>query len=362
MKKALVFAGIFLTTLIRLQAQNGLEHIQVEKFYISDANDTVANIDGGVLPLGSVTYRVYADMLPGYEFQAAFGVPGHEMRIETSTYFFNNLDRGNTSPTFTLAQCASNTVMLDTYLSTGGSCSSCIAVPKTEDDSSNTIVNNYSPQVLQSTNADAGIPIKIVDGKFAGTPNAVTFVGITPDMFNDLNSNTAFVTSNGSWASLNGSRGHDTLLNKVLIAQITTNGQLSLKLNVQIRKITPLGPVVEKYVAENPIGDEIAFPELIYVSDTTSTSGIRFASDANPTWSVFPNPCHDFISLAFAGSQASEVQYQLYNAEGKKVLSNRIPAGTPQSKISLSGLPGGIYFLEVLSAENHISRSKLVRY
>ncbi|HNR19546.1 MAG TPA: hypothetical protein PKN75_07750 [Bacteroidia bacterium] len=71
-------------------AQNGLENLIVEKYYISEPNDTNANIDGGVLPLGSVTYRLYADMLPGYRFQAVYGVPGHEMRIET----FNNEDRG----------------------------------------------------------------------------------------------------------------------------------------------------------------------------------------------------------------------------------------------------------------------------
>ena len=55
-------------------AQNGLERVVVETYYISDANDTNANIDGGTLPIGSVTYRIYADMLPGYKFQAAYGV------------------------------------------------------------------------------------------------------------------------------------------------------------------------------------------------------------------------------------------------------------------------------------------------
>ena len=49
---------------------------------MSDANDATQNATGGVLPVGSVTYRIYVDMLPGYKFQAAYGVPGHEMRIK----------------------------------------------------------------------------------------------------------------------------------------------------------------------------------------------------------------------------------------------------------------------------------------
>ena len=50
-----------------LNAQNGLENIIVEKYYISDGNDTIENLDGGVLPVVSVTYRVYVCMLPGYK-------------------------------------------------------------------------------------------------------------------------------------------------------------------------------------------------------------------------------------------------------------------------------------------------------
>ena len=56
-------------------AQNGLENIIVEKYYVSDANDTTQNSTGGVLPIGSVTYRIYADMLPGFKFQAGFAAP-----------------------------------------------------------------------------------------------------------------------------------------------------------------------------------------------------------------------------------------------------------------------------------------------
>src|ERR1700740_452253 len=77
-------------------AQNGLEGIIVEKYYVADANDNANSI--GNLPIGAVTYRVFVDMLPGYKFQALYGVTGHAMTIQTSTTFFNNEDRGDVVP------------------------------------------------------------------------------------------------------------------------------------------------------------------------------------------------------------------------------------------------------------------------
>ena len=94
-------------------SQNGLEKIIVEKYYITDANDASANGTDGILPVNSTTYRIYVDMLPGYKFQAAYGVEKHELRIATSTTFFNNLDRGSTTPSYTKNQAKNNRVMLD---------------------------------------------------------------------------------------------------------------------------------------------------------------------------------------------------------------------------------------------------------
>jgi hypothetical protein len=122
--------------------QNGLENIIVEKYYISDGNDTIANLDGGVLPVGSVTYRVYVDMLPGYKFQVCYGVPTHELRIETTTLFFNNEDRGSTSPNFSFTNAAKNTVMLDSWLSVGAACNGYMGILKSDDNGVGNIVNN----------------------------------------------------------------------------------------------------------------------------------------------------------------------------------------------------------------------------
>lgn len=247
-------------------AQNGLENIIVEKYYVSNAKDTLANKFGGKLPVGSVTYRIYVDMLPGYRFQAVYGIPGHELKLATSTLFFNNEDKGgvlaNVIPDRNLKD---NTVMLDSWLSAGGASESNLGVLKTKDDGVGTIINEKS--FLQNDNIESGTPIKMQDGLIKGEPPRVTGFGIDSiiKVFDNKTIGSLFGTSNGSWATLGGSIGPDSLDNKVLIAQITTDGVFSFELNIQIG--TP-GGSVENYVAKNAVANEIVFPGLIYQSDS----------------------------------------------------------------------------------------------
>src|SRR6185295_15896533 len=106
----------------------------------------------GTLPAGSVTYRIFADMLPGYKFQAAYGVPAHTLLMSTTTSFFNNEDRGATTPTYTKTQAKANSVMLDSWLSVGAACVSNFGILKSEDNvaaGGANVVNSNSPQILQ---------------------------------------------------------------------------------------------------------------------------------------------------------------------------------------------------------------------
>lgn len=61
-KKFLLGLGMALLTGNFAQAQTGLQNVIVEKYYRSTAADTVGQSVNGILPVGSVTYRVYLDM------------------------------------------------------------------------------------------------------------------------------------------------------------------------------------------------------------------------------------------------------------------------------------------------------------
>ncbi|MEY4110246.1 MAG: Secretion system C-terminal sorting domain [Bacteroidota bacterium] len=356
MKKVLLLiaASVFGSTTF---AQNGLEQVIVEKYYKSEANDTNANLIGGVLPVGSVTYRIYADMLPGYKFQAAFGVPGHELRLETSTLFFNNEDRGAIFPTFTKNQSRLHTVMLDSWLSVGAACAGYFGILKSEDDGVNTNINNYTPQVMQGADPSCGIPISTQDGliQISGrAPESVTTVGIDTimAMFNNQNDGTngpIFSTFNGSWASLNGSVGPDSAENKVLIAQMTTNGNFSFKLNIQIG--TPTGGF-EQYVAENPVGNEIQIPSLIY--DSSVITNLDDLLHANTIFRLYPNPTNRITVLELMPfnteeSKAGDDQIEVFSLSGQKLVNKRIAPmqETQKVEIDFADFQPGIYLIKI---------------
>ncbi len=270
MSKIATVIFLFLGT-IKISAQNGLENIIVEKYYVSDAGDTCMNSFGGKLPIGSTTYRIYVDLLPGYRFQAAYGTPTHELFIKTSTKFFNNEDVGQTYPNIIAYRTLKkNSVMLDSWLSVGAAGEESFGVMKVEDDTLETIIHQKT--MLQNKNKKAGIPLTEKDGiKFSeiGLPRPTFFKvdSAANEVFWNKTSGSLFKITNGAWACMGpGSVGLDSLnTNRVLIAQITTDGKLEFELNVQIG--TPVKGVSQKYVARNPVGDEILLPSLIFNSE-----------------------------------------------------------------------------------------------
>jgi len=347
MKKFLFYALIISRFISNANAQ-GLENVIVEKYYISDANDATVNSTGGVLPVGSVTYRIYLDMLPDYIFQSAYGDPDHELRIETSTLFFNNEDRGAVHPTFNFNYCDDNTVMLDSWLSVGAACNSRLGILKSEDDGVATVIN--SDGVLQNNDPAMGIPLTQEDGLIMGTPEPVITVGIGNEIMvfdsqNDGTNGPVFSTMNGAWASVNGSVGPDPALNQVLIAQITTDGIFSFSLNVQIRNQITLA--VENYVASGAMGNEILFPALNYPLNLGTSENIS----SEPSFGIYPVPSGNSITLALnAMDNSYKTSYAIYDLLGNLVMKNEmgITSGIVKHTVDLSRLNAGVYFVEML--------------
>jgi hypothetical protein len=257
MKLKNIILGLGLSVLgLLAQAQNGLENILVERYYVANAADAAGSV--GVLPVGSVTYRVYADMLPGYKFQAAFGDATRNLKITTTTSFFNNQDRGATTPSYTVAQAKLNTVMLDSWLSAGAAAVGQFGVLKSEDNGVANVVNSNG--LLANNVASMGIPLTTQDGLLAGAPLGVNSVGdadvtsLAVELFNATsNVGGSFIVTNGAWGANSGAVG-PTATNRVLIGQFTTDGVFHIELNIQIGTSTG---GTEKYVHSNPVAGEL---------------------------------------------------------------------------------------------------------
>jgi tetrahydromethanopterin S-methyltransferase subunit B len=280
-----IFLGLGLSLLgTAVQAQDGLEKIIVEKYYIATKADSIGS--KGILPVGSVTYRVYADMLPGYKFQALYGNVEHPLKINTTTSFFNNEDRGaTTANAIASAQLKNNTVALDSWFSVGASAGGQFGVLKSEDNGTANLLTLNS--LLKNNNSKIGIPLTTQDGNQAGTPEAVTLVGLTTelDVFDATSqSGNSFSTTNGAISALNGAAG-PTAENRILLGQFTTDGVFSFEFNIQIG--TPTPGVSQKYVVTNPINGEKTIPSLKFetnelpnVSITSPTNNSSFLTGA----------------------------------------------------------------------------------
>ncbi len=354
---SLAFA--FALSLTLANAQTGLQNVIVEKYYVSDANDSVASL--GILPVGSVTYRVFLDMKQGYRFQTAYVVPDHTLFINTSTSFFNNEDRGSTTPNFTKSQAKSNTVMLDSWLSVGAACIGNFGILKSEDNGVATVIN--SDNILQNADPLAGIPLTDQDGLIAGTPGSMITLGIDNEIgvFDAVSqAGNSFIVHDGVWSCLSGATGPDTT-NKVLIAQITTDGELSFELNIQVG--TPEGGT-EQFVAKNPVGLETQLAGLTYNSLYAGIeSPLKKTKRTDAIVSVFPNPTWGDFSLNVKTENHNAVgQYTIYDLLGNIVLRKNIEntSGDFTDKVDLGASPKGMYFIEVI-IDGKKSTQKLIR-
>ena len=257
---------LFNSSIKLVYSQDGLEGIILEKFYISTKEDNSKPELSGHLAPGSITYRIYVDLKPGYTFQAAYGTPNHELYIKSTNLFYNHVEYGAEYPNrIPLRTYSRNTSRLDSWLSVGGAGENQIGVLKSEDDTLN--VSKTSGAYLKNNSKKMGVSLEVVDGMKEqynlAFPTFYQMDSTIKGLGTITNTNT-ISTNNGAWASMGkGSQGADSLSNKILIAQLTTYGKLSYQLNLLIG--TPDGKS-EKYVAHNPIEGEFTHPDLYLVA------------------------------------------------------------------------------------------------
>jgi len=346
-----LFIGLFLVLLsFACRAQNGLEGIVVEKYYVSDANDAAyATSQGYSLPIGSVTWRIYVDMLPGYKFQAAYGNPTHTLLMNTTTSFFNDPNFGAVTPAFSLTNDKKGTVMLDSWLSVGGTCSGYVGVLKSEDNGTVLTSNGNTDHLLKNADPLAGLPLTSQDGMIIGTvPTFVTVGTLVTDVLNDGSANgNTLTTNNGAWSCLAGAQG-PTSSNRVLIAQITTDGVFHFDLNIQIG--TPSGGA-EKYVSSNPQSGEIYNPALGLsrtLNPVPQHPIVSLLTPHNKDHAITGDNVHFSASASDADGTVTQVAYL---ADGNPIPGGVITTGNPWA-FDYAGLANGTHVITAIATDN----------
>jgi hypothetical protein len=271
--KTLKFPTILFALLLGFKGftQDGLEGIIVEKFYVSTEADNAGKLFSGDLAAGSVTYRIYVDLKPGFRFQAAYGSPQHPLVIESTENFYNHLENGNTHPNIIPERTyKKNITLLDSWLSAGACAEGHLGIMKEYDDSESDEFIGFEKGYFKGKKKS--VSLNEIDGmkRSAVLPVPTFFqMDFLSKVVGTTTSEKRIFTDNGAWAALGkGAVGADSLsTNCVLIAQLTTVGELSFELNLLIG--APNGSS-QKYVARNPITEESEWthPDLIFNSNS----------------------------------------------------------------------------------------------
>jgi len=261
-----IFTLIFIVTSLHAQ----LENVIVEKYYISDANDAKDiqyitndngdNIDTVILEEGSTTYRIYIQLKHGCKLTKVYGDANHTLNISSTANFFNHIDFGasfgkDINNTKVISK---RTVALDTWLTLGLATKTNYGVMKTDDKDGSIIGKNG---FLINNDPGAGIPLTIADGLDSTKvtkPLILVSSGIInknnddSTIFGSLKVGKQFISNDAYIGCNNGVNPASS--NKVLIAQLTTKGEISFKLNVQVIDTSNSGKPIN-FVADTASGD-----------------------------------------------------------------------------------------------------------
>ena len=245
---------VFSFIVVFANAQNAIKNVIVETYYVSDANDA-SDTTGGKLEAGSKTYRIYIQMKPGCKLLSLYGDNSNLLKISSTAPFFNNLNYGETfGKDIKTSNLKKNTVALDTWLTLGQTTKKAtitnFGVLKSLDANGSVIggVNNDGGSAAVSggllTNNDqlAGLPLTIADGMDSLTNVESNWVnhgfidmvsGEDSTIFGSVKSGTEFL-SNDAFLTNSGVMGVEPDSNQVLVAQLTTKGEISFELNLQV--------------------------------------------------------------------------------------------------------------------------------
>jgi len=259
---------------IVMSAQNDIQGIVVEKYYVSDANDAT-DTDGGILQEGHVTYRIFIDLIEGSKLRSIYGNENHPLYITSTDLIWNNEDRGKTFG-FEIDdnRLDENTVALDSWFSFGLSSNMHYGIEKALDPDTSVVggANNdggsesISGGLLVNQDPLAGIPLTNKDGLVNIDNLVVPALFVTGNhpqtIFDDATIDTSFYSTDTNMFFGEGIMGPNAD-NKIIVAQITTKGELTFELNIEV--INPLGQII-KYVADDEIllTGEFGSPYLKY--------------------------------------------------------------------------------------------------
>jgi Secretion system C-terminal sorting domain len=270
-----LFIALICSLLFPLVGSAQVEKVIVETYYVSNATDAT-DTSGGKLVEGSKTYRVYIDLKPGNKLRKIYGDKNHALKFFSTQPFFNNIDGETYGKDLKRVLYNFNTFALDSWLTIGQATAKTPAntanfgVLKNQDNNGSFIggPNNdggsaeVAGGLLTNTDTNVGIPITTADGMFIqNIPNYLWTTNGIKDLltnkdtsiFGSLVSKNIFASNETTLDVKPGVSGVNLDSNQILVAQLTTKGELSFELNIEVEQLVDTSFVIFKYVANGDI-------------------------------------------------------------------------------------------------------------
>ncbi|MBL7929921.1 MAG: T9SS type A sorting domain-containing protein [Bacteroidia bacterium] len=425
---------ILAITVKGIHANAQIENLIVETYYISDSLDATDSTQGRTIEPGSVTYRVYLDLAAGSKIKKIYGDQNHPLIIRSTEDLYNNIDRPNAYFGYLINRnwfSGNPTISLDSWLTLGIACrlssTQYYGVLKTEDTDGSFVggSNNQGGTsgipggILVNNDPEAGIPLTVADGYLSGASPAGQWfdygffdasLGHDTTVFGSLYTGKEFNSRIAVLQQGDGVAGI-TADNIVLVAQVTTKGQLSFELNVQLEEAD--GTIVH-YVADDsvlintsvPLYIERLSPFLKYppVCGCLNTDYLEYSAanacennDSCKTLIVFgcmdplacnynaeanynikelccypglcadrdievvcpslkkarllvsPNPAGNQIVWNLIGPDNEDGFFTIYNVSGEKMLQGNWSSVSEEHVLEVGRLPEGFYILQVMT-------------
>jgi len=247
----------------------GLEGILLERFYEVNEKDRSVQHLSGPIDKGAVTWRIFLDLEPGYRFQAAYGTTEHPLELNSTAQIYNHNGYGNYCPNVIMEKFFHRDILfLDSWFSTGAATETQLAIPRLYDIDRQHDFIRFEKGFLENDLGDGNGKLAMRDGMDdAESMVFPTFYHMDEAQKQMMTTSVSnhVVIEDGAWAAMGkGAIGLDSLgRNHLLIAQITTSGDLECKLNIMIG--TPDGKSL-RYVYANPMENEQIHNGLIVYS------------------------------------------------------------------------------------------------
>ena len=113
------------------------------------------------------------------------------------------------------------------------------------------------------------------------------------------------------------------------------------------------------FTAVSTHGVDLLLDEVTISHSYTHNAGISLLNTNSNFFNCYPNPAHNTINLQFSNQLTENTILNLYNLNGKQIMSKSIPAGTSQTSIDVQDIVNGLYILEVKNSMS-VSRKEVL--